>query len=199
MLERVRYGLSVVTPPTVEPVDLSEAKNHTRVYHAEEDSYIEGRIEPARRWCENYTRRAFIHTTLDLFLDEFPSGPIELPRPPLSSVTSVSYVDQNGVTQTWSSSLYVVDSASLLPVIVPAYGERYPTTRTQRNAVTVRYVAGYGAAGSSVPADIRHAILMLVAQMCEHREPEVTGTIVSQVRFAVESLLGPYRVLGAGT
>jgi uncharacterized phiE125 gp8 family phage protein len=46
-----------------------------------------------------------------------------------------------------------------------------------------------------VPTPIRQAMLLLISQMYEHRTPEVVGTIVSQVQFAVDALLSPYRLL----
>jgi hypothetical protein len=40
---------------------------------------------------------------------------------------------------------------------------------------------------------------MTAANLFEFREPIVVGTIITKVPFAVESLLGPYRVLGGST
>ena len=45
-----------------------------------------------------------------------------------------------------------------------------------------------------VPQSIKQAILLLVSHMNEMRQPEITGTIISKVEFAVNSLLDPYRV-----
>ena len=117
-------------------------------------------IAAARDYGETFTHRGFITQTWD---DKrgggFPrDGVIWVPKAPLISVTSVSYVDANGDTQTWSSSLYTVDAPAgpkaRVGCIVPNYGQVFPTTRTVVNAVTIRFVAGYGAA-SAVPPLIR--------------------------------------------
>ena len=113
-------------------------------------------LQAAREYGETFTHRAFITQTWDLKLDGFPCSDeaIRLPKAPLISVTSVTYLDSNGDSQTWSASLYTVDAPTGPKAergrIVPNYGQYFPTTRDVVNAVTVRFVAGYGAA-SAVP------------------------------------------------
>ena len=58
--------------------------------------------------------RALLTQTWDMYLDEFPcAGEIIIPLSPLQSVTSVSYVDQHGATQTWASANYRIVSGTL--------------------------------------------------------------------------------------
>lgn len=191
----MRYARTLYAPPTAEPVTVAEAKSHLRVDASAEDELIRGLIAGARLWVEGTCGLSLITQTHDLTLDGFPDEVIQLPRGPVQSVSSITYIDTAGDTQTWSSSNYIVDTKSTPNRITPAYGVAYPSTQTRINTVTVRYVAGYGAKGSDVPEPIRQAIKLLVGQMYAHREPEVTGTIVSPVRFAVDALLAPYRVL----
>ncbi len=113
-------------------------------------------ILAAREYGETCTHRAFITQTWEWKRGGFPCDDvIWIPKPPLVSVTSVTYVDPAGVTQTWSASLYTVDAPSGPKAragrIVPNYGEIFPATRDVVNAVTIRFVAGYGAA-SVVPS-----------------------------------------------
>ncbi len=153
-------------------------------------------IKAAREYAERVCNRRFINSTWDLKLDYFPCE-IRLPYPPLSSVTSISYVDTNGDTQTVSSSVYSVDASSEPGVITLAYGQDWPSARDQRNAVTVRYVAGYGASSSSVPESVRQAIMLIAAHWFEQREEVISGTIISKVPMAAESLLWVNRILEA--
>lgn len=117
-------------------------------------------ITGAREYAETFTHRAFITQTWEDKRDGFPSSDdaIWLPKAPLISVTSVTYVDTNGVTQTWSNALYTVDAPAgpkaRFGQIVPNYGQVFPSTRDVVNAVTVRFVAGYGAA-AAVPTLIK--------------------------------------------
>lgn len=151
-------------------------------------------IKSARQVCENLSRRAFITQTLELVLNAFPSNEIDLPRPRLQSVTSIKYLDSDGVEQTLSASGYVVDTDSEPGRVYLAYGESWPTTRDIQNAVRIRYVAGYGAA-SAVPESLKQFMLTLIAQAYEYREPVVTGTIVSEMpRHYVQWFLNAYMI-----
>src|SRR5688572_21345135 len=147
-------ALVLVTAPTSEPIMVGETKDFLRVTGSDEDVLISGLITAARQTVDGrdgWLNRALITQTWDLVLDAFPSTtltPIEVPLPPLQSVTSITYVDGNGATQTWSSVNYLVDSKSQPGRITPAHGESYPATRRIVNAVTVRFVAGYGGAAA---------------------------------------------------
>jgi len=60
------------------------------------------------------------------------------------------------------------------------------------NAVTVRFVAGYGDAGD-VPQAIKQAILILIAHWYEQRDPVEAGNIAPiMVPLMVTTLLAPY-------
>lgn len=181
---------------TVEPVTTAQAKAHMRVTDTAEDAYIEALITAARQHAEHLTERAFITQTWAMKLDRFSDyfGDIRLPKPLLISVSSITYVDLAGDTQTLSSSLYEVDAQSQPARVRPAYGQAWPSTREQLNAVTITYTAGFGATAASVPKSIQQAILIMVAHMFEFREPVVAGTIVSEVPMSAMALLGPYRV-----
>ncbi len=125
--------------------------------------------------------------------------PIIVPRPPLITLTpdatyttlGISYVDGNGATQTLSSALYQVDARSEPGRIVPAYGQSWPSTREQLNAVTITYRAGYTDA-DAVPKRIKQAIGLLAAHWYENRE--AVGTVGPEIEFSVCSLLQVDRV-----
>jgi uncharacterized phiE125 gp8 family phage protein len=160
--------------PSTEPITTAEAKSHIRVDVSTEDTLIDDYIKVARRLSERLTRRSFITQTITLKLDGFSGGEIVLPRSPAQSVTSIQYVDTDGATQTWSSSLYDVDTSSEPARVTPAYDEDFPDTRAVANAVTVTYVAGYGSA-SDVPEELRLLIRLLVGHYFENRE--AVGTV----------------------
>lgn len=141
--------------------------------------------------------RALLTQTWDLKLHYLPAV-ITLPLPPLQSVTSITYLDTEGASQTLAASVYqVVDNGNSPSQIVEAYNQDYPSTRDQAQAVTVRFVAGYGAA-ADVPDPIKVAIKLLVSQWYDRRESVVVGKTVAELPFAVKALLGPYRVHSFG-
>ena len=161
-------SFAVTTAPASEPITTAEAKSQLRIDSSDEDTLVDNYITVARQTLETLMRRAFVTQTITLKYDSFPSR-IRLPRPPSTSVTSITYVDTDGATQTWDSANYVLASQVEPASIQPAYDVDYPNTRTQPNAVTVTYVAGYGSA-SDVPESIRLAIRLLVGSYYENRE-----------------------------
>jgi len=114
-----------------------------------------------------------------------------LPYSPIQAVSSITYVDIGGTTQTWSSSLYDVDIYSKPGRIRPKWGETWPSIRSQMNAIAMTYTCGYGATAASVPAPIRQAMLLLIGHWYENREAVVIGNVLGfrEIPIAVESLL----------
>lgn len=192
------WSTTLNAAPAVEPISLLEAKLHLRVEHTSDDALITALISAARLHCEAVTDRAFITQTWDLTLDAFPcEGPIWLPRPPVSSVASVTYLDSAGAPQTWAAENY----RSVLPFgpwaqrgfLTPAYGVTYPTTREVIGAVTVRCVCGYGGA-TAVPESIKAAIKLLVAHWYENREAaSASSSVMQSAPLAVDALLSPFK------
>lgn len=166
--DQVKFGLTVSTAATSEPVTVSEVKAQARISLDIDDTFIEAKIKSARELCEVYIKRAFVSRTLRLTLERFPSGWFYLPRPPLVSVTSIKYYDENGTQQTLSSANYIVDAYTEPGRITPAYNVSWPSIREQVNSIEVLYVAGYGAA-SAVPQSIKDAISMTVTNWYENR------------------------------
>lgn len=193
---------SLVTAPSVEPFDVAEAKRHLRIADDvdEFDTDILALIAAVRSWGEVFTGRSFLPQTWDLKGDCFPSV-IVLPKPPVTGVTSITYIDTNGDSQTLSSALYTTDlpSGPYAPPgrIVPAYGQSWPSTRDMPNAVTVRFATGY-ADPDTVPANIKAALKIRLNTLFEHREAVVVGTIASPVAIGGvpldEHLLWPFKV-----
>lgn len=209
----MRYGLTVSSEPASEPVSVDQARAHLRLDETEDETTVRALITAARQHVEAVTGRALVTQTLEMKLDHFPGTAhgildlrmhpealtgrgqdwaIRLPRSPLQSVSSISYVDDAGSTQTLAASKYDVDTSSLVPRITPAYSEVWPTTRPIPNAVTVTFVAGYSAV-SSIPAGLKQAILVLVGTMFENRE-SVAAFDAQKVPQSFDFLVAPYRV-----
>jgi uncharacterized phiE125 gp8 family phage protein len=136
--------IQTTVPPAAEPLNLTEVKNHLRVEAAvtADDNLITALLTAAREYCEDFLNRALVTQTKRLTLDAFPAAVIELPAPPVVSVSSITYIDTAGSTQTWTSSLYKVDEKSEPARVTPAFGEIFPSTRREINAVAVTYLCG---------------------------------------------------------
>ena len=189
------YALKTVTAPTDEPIDSTEAKLHMAIDDSTFDTLINDYIKAARMYIEANTNRQICTATYDLILDKFPgaSGDIYLPKGQLQSITSVKYIDTDGVEQTLAASNYTVTDSREPAILEPAYNKTWPATRLQRDAVTVRFVCGYGDS-SATPEGIKQAALMMVGHYFEHREAVAFNNVASVVPLAVDSLLSVYKL-----
>ena len=147
-------ALQIKTPPARELVSLALAKSHLRVDSTDDDALIAGLISAARRWCENYQNRAYMEQTWELWLDEFPGADyIEIPLPPLQSVTSIKYYDTAGTEATMDSGDYIVDVTGFIGRVVLADGKSWPTTSLRpAKGVCIEYVCGYATYSATVSA-----------------------------------------------
>ncbi len=180
------------TAPASEPITRAEAKTHMRIDFTDDDSLIDVLIEAARVHAENHTARRFINQTWTLTFPEFQDVML-LPGSPLSSITSVSYLDTDQASQTLSTAIYEADTTRNPGALRRKRDQSYPTTYPVWNAVVVTYVTGYGANASDVPAAVRQAMLMHIGHMYENRESSIDKAI-QMVPMGYESLLAPYKV-----
>lgn len=190
-------GLSLVTGPSTDPVTLGEAKAHCRIGIPDDDGIVAGYILAARQYVEGQTHRMMLTQTWDCTFDDYwPTKGcyyhIDIPLSPVQSISSISYVDTDGVTQTLASDQYQVVVNRTKAFIVPAYNVTWPTIRRVPDAVTVRAVVGY----TQTPDELRQAILMLVGHFYEQRESVVIGQTPFDVPMSVEALISPFRVVG---
>ena len=118
----------IITPVATEPITLAEVRQHLRLpENVAEDALLQSLITTARTYCEHYTRRALAEQTLEVYLDRFPGAdPIELPYPPLQSVTEIGYRDSTGEETILTPSDYFVNTDCEPGRILPAVGTSWP-------------------------------------------------------------------------
>jgi len=146
-------------------------------------------IMAARVNAESMTRSALVTQTWDLYLDRFPQWEMHIPLPPLQSVSAITYVDTDGVTQALAADQYQVDANSAPGRITPAYGKVWPIARWQNNAVKVRFVCGYGDA-AAVPENIKLWMKARIKHFYDQGAPVNVGGVVTEFpRSYVDGLL----------
>jgi uncharacterized phiE125 gp8 family phage protein len=175
-------------------VSTSDLKTHARIYHAQDDAYIATLVLTATQCIENEIRRALITRAFSYQLEEFPaSGQIILPRSPWLSVSSITYTDTAGATQTLASSNYHAYSVDNIGRVVLKSTSSWPDTLgTGALDVTVNFTAGYGAASANIPAALRHAVLLQAAHLYDNRSSVNIGNIVNEIPFTVQRLIVQY-------
>jgi|MDTE01.1.fsa_nt_gb uncharacterized phiE125 gp8 family phage protein len=157
--------------PTAEPVTLAELKEQLRIEISttEDDTFLEGLIASSRQAVEALLGKVLIDQTVVAKLNEFPKEEyFELPTPPVSSVTSITYYDDDNAIQTLASADYSLNDYCDPQRIVRNTDVDWPTTYDRWDAITVTYQAGYATA-SAVPASIKTVIKMLAAETYENR------------------------------
>ena len=162
-------SVRVETAPASELLTVAEAKLRCKIETdiTVDDGIIAEMIAAAREELEHILGRSLPVQTLQLVLDEFPVGAIELPRPPVQTIIGVEYIDADGAGQTLSGSLYSLENVRDVGShwLLPAYDADWPATRDQANAVTITYRTGY----SSAPPVIKQAIAARVGTLYRYR------------------------------
>lgn len=143
----------ITIPPVAEPISLVEAKLHLRVDHTTDDELIKTLITACRQWCEAYEGRAYMLRTSQLKLDTFYALE-NIFFPPIQSVSSITYLDAAGDTQTLASTVYTLYNSGDYGKIGLSYNQSWPTTRDISEAVTVTYVNGYSTTFTAADTDI---------------------------------------------
>lgn len=181
-------SLIQTSAPSVEPVTTTNQKDWMRVDSSDEDALIGNLAAASRAFVEMSTSRQMITATWQYTITDFPTGDLVLPISPLQSVSSITYVDNAGDTQTWSSSLYTVDTDSDVGRVRPIYNEDYPSSRGYTDDVIITFISGYGDASSDVPDTALTAIKLLASNWFENRESNAPIAL-NEVPMALQTLI----------
>lgn len=216
-------NLRIVTPATAEPLTLGDAMQHMNIDLDDRhgDDVIRRQISAARQAAEEFLCFPLTDAVYEYRLDGFTwnidgmpwwdnrtssytygsrSG-VALPLGRIGSVLSVKYIDASGVEQTLSPSVYAFDDHPRGPVVRLAYGQSWPATRSEANAVRVRFSGVYSETTSPpnpVPESIKNAMGLMLAHWHENREAVVVGQQSAvEVPMGAMYLMQPHR-LGMG-
>jgi len=188
-------SLVMTSPPAVEPVTVAEAKAHMRVDSDAEDALIGSLLLTSRLHIETALSLAFITQSWKLTLDRWPAGrEVELPLAPLISVGGVRVKDGSGSSATLSEQSYLLDIVSRPPRLV-WNNTAPPQPGSVAKGIEIDLTAGFGDTSASVPAPLKHAILLLTAHWYEHRDPREVGHDGARIPDAISELINPFRTI----
>lgn len=176
----------ITTAPTFEPLDLNELKNYLRMESSEthDDDELRELISVARNFVEGRTNRAFLTQTRTLRMPYFPTSRcFYIDGYPVQSITSITYTDTGGSSQTFDSSKYQLikgppDRVELV------YVESWPTNRSYRDLIEVVYVCG-DTDQSSVDVRVKQAMKIY----CQMEFDELSDKQVLAKQTALDSLI----------
>lgn len=194
---------TLITAPTVSPIDVSYAKDHLKSLVDDDDVLIQSWIAAAAQYFEEQTNRQIMQATWEYWLDAFPvERKIELPHPPLMSVLSVKYVSSDG------SILDFTGGSPEAPLwqtkaptgpharrgwIEPIEGQSWPTAREESGAVRIQFLAGYGDTTGDVPDLIKAALLLLVGQLDRYRSEISDGASLQQLPLGLDQMISGFK------
>lgn len=212
--------LRQVTTPVNEPLSLADLRDHLRISDTTDDRYLNTLRSVVRQRCERATRRALITQTWDLYLDTWPlwdgmhggrtfesatllpsGGFINLPKPPLQSVTSVKYTDMAGVTQTWDPSNYIIDTPAgdfcAKGRLGLGFSKVWPIALPVVNSRVIRMVCGYGDDPEDVPELLRQGMLLDAGTLFDIRGSILAGSRAAAIEIpsTTKDIFLSFRVL----
>lgn len=192
-------SLTLITAPTVNPLSLDEAKNHLKIDDdlTDDDALVQALIVSVRTHLDGYSGilgRAMTTQTWRLDISSFREW-IDIPLPPLQSISSVKYYDTNGTLQTVATTVYETILGGTSGGYVHLLGDQtWPTDMDTDRAepIQITFVAGYGDSWNDVPEGLRLAMSMMVADLYENRGERLETAMMENT--TVDRMLAPYRL-----
>jgi uncharacterized phiE125 gp8 family phage protein len=179
-------NLENISLSITEPITLLEAKEHLRVEHSDDDTYISALITAAREQAESYCELIIPAQQFKYDLDCFPAS-ISLPNAPVISVDSVSYIDTLGTSQTLNE--YYLAKTPVSANIETAYSKSFPETQSGRDKVSITFTAGF----VDIPETIKHAMKLIIGSLYEQREDHAAGITINSVPWSSKALLNTHK------
>jgi len=180
-----------LTPPAIEPVSLSEAKDFLRLLADDEDELLGTLLTAARLMIEAASGRLLIEQGWRIVLDTWPQGgAIRLPLSPVRSLTAARVHPAAGAAELVTpSSLTLIEGAD--PPLISVSGP-VPAPGRARSAIEIDLVAGFGATRDTIPAPLRQAALRLACRWFEHRG-DVVSRDAMRLPAEIAALVAPFR------
>lgn len=190
----------ITTPNTTLPVPLNKVKNNLRMVTTAEDEEIQDCIWAAAAYIEWYTGRALHTTQYKQYQRFFWGREIRMLRTPATAITSITYRDTNGVTQTLDSSIYeLMAGADDRPQLVLKLNQSWPTTDRTSAGIEINFTAGVTPATdptkSALESRLLRAIVLLSAHLFNNRESMLVGRngTVQNIPRHLEAFIGQLR------
>jgi len=173
---------TVSTPPVVQAVTLTEARDFMRIplLFTSDNDRITSLIAACQAAIESLLARKLITQTLTLVLDQFEYAQTLLDLGPVTAVTSVT-VSGNLVDDTRYRLVHNAPSSPIAQLVSDGTG--WPVPLEDFGDIAVVYAVGYGLA-VDVPSAIRNAILWFV--QVAYDDP------IAHLPPVARSLLAPY-------
>lgn len=160
-----------------EPCTLTEAKAQGIITYTDDDALITSLITKARKMIENYCNISIVAQTVTMVADLW--NEYELPYGPVTGIQSVqtrtSTEGSGPASYATLTSGWAQDGDEFMTFIPSNTGDFNPSipftgnlNPPKNNRFKIQYTAGY----STVPDDLKQAVLLQVVWLYEHRGEE---------------------------
>ena len=181
-------------------VSAATAKDHLRVGHSDDDTYITRLTKAAQLVCEKYCGQVFSECDFYLTCDNWEQTR-EIPEiSGVRSITHIKYWDDAdpSAQQTWASSNYTLTNMSQRSRIFldPSDGS-YPDLRDGLGNIEVKLKASptWDASDETSLNEVAtQAVLITIADMYENRQSVIIGRIASTIPKTAEYLLDTLKI-----
>ncbi|MEM7214845.1 MAG: head-tail connector protein [Pseudomonadota bacterium] len=183
--------LSVISQPAALPVTLVQLKQHLRIDHDTEDTFLLELASAATQHVESEVGQNLIERTLRQYLDALPANrEIRLQAWPVKHIETVIGYGVDGTPVTVDPGHYSL-SRSEDPAML-AFSDA-PGVADFENGLEIDFVSGFGSTGLDIPSNIIRAILVLCAHWYENRGVYSSGLGIEIVPEGLQTLLKPAR------
>ena len=147
---------TLLTPPQIEPVSLSEMKAYLKIEHADEDDLLRAFVTSARIHLEQMLGLQFIAQTWRVVIDGPFSSSFLVPVSPLSNILDAALISPEGDVAVLGREAFAIEREQGPARIRNQTGVVLFSGQKLQLDVEV----GFGATADDVPATLRQAIKM---------------------------------------
>ena len=167
-------ALAIITEPTLEPITLEEAKEAIGIDGDDDDLRIEGYIQAARIFAEDFCQLHIMSQIVERQYDGWPSSVINLDVWPLQSIDSIKYDDTASPV---AEQTLVVNTDYYADIV--ADGGRvgtitgWPSHASKFHPIRIRITAGYASQAlvpESLKSGIKAYVVYLFSLDCDMRQ-----------------------------
>jgi uncharacterized phiE125 gp8 family phage protein len=168
--------------PSELPVTVDEVKAHLRIVSDDEDDYLTSLIQAATAMIDgpHGIGVVMMPQTYEMSLSKLWAG-FTIPLYPVRTVELIQWEDTNGNVQSSTDFRYNKRTN-------PCYVYHDIRANAREGSVVVTFTAGF----TNLPADLRHAVLMIVGHFYANAEA-TSEKKLETVPMAVETILARYR------
>lgn len=196
--------IQLITKDTSLLVSLSEVKSHMRIDGTYDDTYIQSLIVMAQQRVQTYTSRPINENTYKYIestngydydyaynKDNYDRKSLKVPN--ITTLTSIKTFDTSGVETSLSTDDYAIENYKQYSDIIRKDGSEFPLGSRTYAPLEIVFKAGY--TSSTIPEELKLAIMQIISGWYENREGVSSGGITVIPNNCID-ILYQWRVVG---